>query len=65
MLVFLANHCPVVQACDDRIIDFVNDYKDKPVKLVAVSVNDIDQDRLPGIKAAHEGQEAQLHIRVR
>ena len=50
VLVFLANHCPVVQACDDRIIDFANDYKDKPVKLVAVSVNDIDQDRLPGIK---------------
>ena len=50
VLVFLANHCPVVQACDDRIIDFANDYKDKPVKLVAVSVNDIDSDRLPGIK---------------
>src|SRR5271166_1851014 len=50
VLVFLANHCPVVQACDDRIIDFVNDYKDKSVKLVAVSVNDNDQDRLPGIK---------------
>ena len=50
VLVFLANHCPAVQACDDRIIDFANDYKDKSVKLVAVSVNDIDQDRLPGIK---------------
>ena len=50
VLVFLANHCPYVLACDDRIIDFANDYKDKSVKLVAVSVNDIDQDRLPGIK---------------
>ncbi len=50
VLVFLGNHCPVVQASDDRIIDFVNDYKDKPVKLVAVSVNDIEQDKLPGIK---------------
>ncbi len=50
VLVFLANHCPVVLACDDRIVDFANDYKDKPVKLVAVSVIDIDQDRLPGIK---------------
>ncbi len=50
VLVFLGNHCPAVQAADDRIIDFANDYKDKPVKLVAVSVNDIDQDRLPGIK---------------
>jgi peroxiredoxin len=50
VLVFLANHCPAVQAADDRIIDFVADYKDKPVRLVAVSVNDIEQDKLPGIK---------------
>jgi len=50
VLVFLANHCPAVQACDDRIIDFVSDYKDKSVKLVAVCVNDMDSDRLPAIK---------------
>jgi peroxiredoxin len=50
VLVFLANHCPVVQAYEDRLIDFVADYKDKGVKVVGVSVNDIDQDRLPGIK---------------
>jgi len=41
---------PLRAGCDDRIIDFANDYKDKSVKLVAVSVNDIDKDRLPGIK---------------
>lgn len=50
VLVFLGNHCPAVHACDDRIIDFVSDYKDKSVKLVAVSVNDLDSDRLPAIK---------------
>jgi peroxiredoxin len=50
VLVFLANHCPAVQACDDRIIDFVSDYKDKPVKLVAFAVSDMEQDKLPGIK---------------
>jgi peroxiredoxin len=50
VLVFLANHCPVVQAYEDRLIDFVKDYKDKGVKVVGVSVNDLDQDRLPGIK---------------
>lgn len=50
VLVFLANHCPAVVAADDRIIDFANDYKDKPVKLVAVSVADVEEDRLPGIK---------------
>jgi peroxiredoxin len=51
VLTFLANHCPAVQAADDRIIDFANDYKDKPVKLVAVCVDvSNDGDRLPGIK---------------
>lgn len=50
VLAFLGNHCPVVQACEDRMIDFVNDYKDKPVKFVGVSVNDNDQDRMPAIK---------------
>jgi peroxiredoxin len=50
VLVFLANHCPVVTAYEDRIIDFANDYKGKSVKVVAVSVNDLDSDRLPAIK---------------
>jgi alkyl hydroperoxide reductase subunit AhpC len=50
VLVFLANHCPFVLAVDDRIIEFANDYKDKSVKLIAVSVSDQNQDRLPGIK---------------
>jgi peroxiredoxin len=50
VLVFLANHCPAVKAADDRIIDFANDYKDKPVKLVAVCVSNMEEDRLPGIK---------------
>jgi thiol-disulfide isomerase/thioredoxin len=50
VLVFLGNHCPVVQMYDDRIIDFVNDYKGKSVKLVAVAVADMDSDKLPAIK---------------
>jgi peroxiredoxin len=50
VLVFLGNHCPVVQAYEDRIIDFTGDYKDKGVKVVGVSVNDLDSDRLPAIK---------------
>lgn len=50
VLVFLGNHCPVVQATEDRVIDFVNDYKGKSVKLVGVSVNDLDSDRMPAIK---------------
>jgi peroxiredoxin len=50
VLVFLGNHCPVVLAYEDRIIDFTNDYKGKSVKVVGVSVNDLDSDRLPAIK---------------
>ena len=50
VLVFLGNHCPVVVAYEDRIIDFTNDYKGKSVKVVGVSVNDLDSDRLPAIK---------------
>jgi len=50
VLVFLANHCPVVQAYDDRIIDFTNDYKGKSVKVVGVAVSDQEIDRLPAIK---------------
>jgi len=50
VLVFLGNHCPVVQAYEDRLIDFTNAYKDKGVRVVGISVNDLDSDRLPGIK---------------
>jgi len=50
VLVFLGNHCPVVQAYEDRLIDFTTDYKDKGVRVVGISVNDLDSDRIPGIK---------------
>jgi thiol-disulfide isomerase/thioredoxin len=50
VLAFSGNHCPVVQAYEDRMIDFVNAYKGKSVKFICVSVNDLDSDRLPAIK---------------
>jgi peroxiredoxin len=50
VLVFLANHCPVVRAYEDRLIEFTSAYKDKGVKVVGVCVNDNDQDRIPKIK---------------
>lgn len=50
VLAFSGNHCPVVTAYEDRMIDFVNSYKGKSVKFVCVSVNDNDADRLPAIK---------------
>jgi len=39
VLVFLGNHCPVVKAYEDRLIDFTSAYKEKGVKVVGVSVN--------------------------
>jgi peroxiredoxin len=50
VVVFLANHCPVVQAYEDRLIDFTNDYKNKNVKVVGLAVSAMPQDKLPGIK---------------
>ena len=39
VILFTCNHCPTAQAYEDRIIRFVNDYKDKSVQLVAISPN--------------------------
>jgi len=50
VLVFVANHCPVVVAYEDRLVDFTNEYKDKGVRVVGISVSSMDQDKLPGIK---------------
>lgn len=50
VLVFLGNHCPVVKAYDDRVIDLTSAYKGKSVRVVGVCVNDLDSDRLPAIK---------------
>jgi thiol-disulfide isomerase/thioredoxin len=50
VVVFLANHCPVVLEYDDRIIDFANDYRGKNVKVVGVAVSNQKQDQIPGIK---------------
>jgi len=50
VVVFLANHCPVVGAYEDRLIDFTKDYKDKGVKVVGIAVSLMDQDKLPRIK---------------
>lgn len=38
-IVFHCNHCPTAQAYEDRLIQYVNDYADKGVKLVAIMPN--------------------------
>jgi len=50
VLVFLANHCPVVTAYEDRIIDLANAYKGKSVKVIGVAVSSMPVDQLPAIK---------------
>ena len=50
VVVFLANHCPVVGMYEDRVIDFTSDYKDKGVKVVGIAVSSMEKDKLPGIK---------------
>jgi peroxiredoxin len=50
VLVFLANHCPVVQQYEDRIIEFTNDYKNKNVRVVGIAVSQQAIDKLDGIK---------------
>ncbi len=51
VVVFLGNHCPVVQQYEDRLIEFTKDYEGKGVRVIGLSVNDIDSDRIPGIKS--------------
>ena len=40
VVAFLANHCPAVQACEDRLFDTVKAYKGKSVKFVGVCCTD-------------------------
>jgi len=37
VVVFLANHCPVVLQYEDRIYEFTKDYEGKPVKVVGIA----------------------------
>jgi len=50
VVVFTCNHCPVAIAYEDRLIALQKDYKKKDVQVVAISVNDVDADRLPAMK---------------
>jgi peroxiredoxin len=54
VVIFTCNHCPVAQAYEDRIIELSTDYKDKGVEVVAINVNNIEDDKLPAMKKRAE-----------
>ncbi len=50
VVVFACNHCPVVKAYERRLIRFVDDYRDKGVELVAISVSKHGSDGIEKMK---------------
>ncbi|MDA2938921.1 redoxin family protein [Acidobacteria bacterium AH-259-A15] len=50
VLVFLANHCPWVKGMDKDLIGLVDEMRGHSVRIVAVSVNHREGDRLPAMK---------------
>jgi len=40
LIVFSCNHCPYVKAYEDRIIDFVNEYKDRGLSTLYINSNE-------------------------
>lgn len=40
VVMFICNHCPYVQAIEDRIIQLARDYEKKDVQMVAICSND-------------------------
>lgn len=51
VVVFACNHCPVVKTYERRLIRFVDDYRDKGVEFLAISVSQQPTDQLPQMKA--------------
>lgn len=50
VVVFTCNHCPVAQACEERLIALQRDYGPRGVQLIAVNVNNLDEDKLEPMK---------------
>ncbi len=53
-VVFTCNSCPVAQAYEDRLVELQKDYADKNVQLVAINVNNLEEDKLPAMKTRAE-----------
>lgn len=46
VVIFSCNHCPYVQAWEERMVQIQSDYRDRQVQLIAISANDAQ--RYPG-----------------
>jgi peroxiredoxin len=51
VVIFACNHCPVVQACEDRIKQLAADFKDRGVAVAAISVSRFAQDSFEKMQA--------------
>ncbi len=51
VLVFLANHCPWVRGMDGDLVRLAEHFKGKDVRVIGVSVNHREDDRLEAMKA--------------
>ena len=50
VFVSLANHCPWVKGMDKDLVALSNEFKDESVRIVGLSMNHRDDDRLPAMK---------------
>ena len=43
VVIWSCNHCPYVQAWEERMVELQRDYADRGVRLVAINSNDVDR----------------------
>jgi peroxiredoxin len=56
VVIFTCNHCPVAQACEERIKKLTSDFKDQGVAVVAISVSRFPADDFPKMQARAKEQ---------
>ncbi len=50
VFVFIANHCPIAAACEERLKQLATDYRARDVELIAISVSQSKSDGLDKMK---------------
>ncbi len=68
IVMFSCNHCPTVQAYEERFVELQRDYKDKGVALVAINSNDdknYPEDSFKNMKVRAERKRLQFSLSKR